>query len=349
MTPGGSGTAALERARSLVGALLAARAAPPPVLDAATVELATDEGLAPCLGAKVAQGRVVVPAARREALAWEHQMCLASYVVRAHVAGIFADRCRRSGVPLAWLKGMALVQGIFAPGERSMVDVDVLVPASRWDEACRIAAGLSGAREVRLQGRDYTAAHDYVRAFSVASGVTIEVHRFVCEASLFAIDYDGSDGLFSRAIPGVSGIWQLDEGDLFLTLAAHAAKHTFELPLRSYLDGVVLLQRGRLKLDALDERAKQWGMQRAFQLWLGALRCLQAPTLVRAGATNTGTSALAALLWSRTRDASAWQRFLRLAWISDGPQPWVRHVLTRVGLRLHDVVRARRDRGRSAL
>jgi len=310
----------------------------PSVVDGPIVELAFGEGLAPWLGARVGQGRVTVPEADQGRLAWEHQMCLASNLVRAHVLGSFVERCRRAGIPVAWLKGMALLQGIVDPGERSMLDVDLLVPATRWEEACSLAADARGARQVTMPGRGYTIMHDYVRAFSLPSGVTLEVHRSVCESSLFAIDHDE---LFARATPAISGVTVLDEGDLFLTLAAHAAKHTFELPLRSFLDGIVLLQRGLLNLGQVQERAKRWRMDRALHLWSQALRTL-APS---GGEIATGSPwSLAGLLWSRTNDMSAWQRFLRLAWITDRPADWARHVFTRVGFRLRDAVEEKRIR-----
>lgn len=265
-------------------------------------------------------------------------MCLASNLVRARAVSAFAGRCQRVGIALAWLKGMAMIQGIVDPGARSMADVDVLVPASRWLEACRLASEMPGARAVSVLSRGYTTAHDYVRAFSLSAGVTLEVHRFVCEASLFDIDHEGPDGLFARAAPDPSGFSTLDEGDLFLTLAAHAAKHTFELPLRSFLDGIVLMQRGHLNLGQLQERANAWRMGRAFRLWLQSLAAL-APSLP-APTDDDVIPPLAGPLWSVTSELVAWQRFLRLAWISDRPADWARHVATRAAFRLRDAVGA---------
>jgi len=324
----------LGRARALIRALTVEA---PSDVDGGVVELAFAEGLAPWLGARVGQGRVIVPGSAAAPLAWEHQMCLASNIVRAHAAGAFVERCRQDAIPVAWLKGMALIHGIIAPGERSMVDVDLLVPAARWDDACTLAAAIAGAQQVTTPGRGYTTMHDYVRAFSLPSGVTLEVHRSVCESSLFAIDHDE---LFARAVHAASGVAVLDEGDLFLTLAVHAAKHTFELPLRSFLDGVVLLQRGLLNLGQVQERARRWRMEKALHLWLHALRTL-APAGIEGAAG--APPPLAGLLWSRTSDLAAWQRFLRLAWITDGPADWARHVLTRVAFRLRDVAGAGRS------
>lgn len=325
--------AVLHRARVLVRALTGAQ---PAHLDDDIVDLALSEGVAPWLGARVSHVRGLVPAARAGQLVWEHQMCLASNLVRSRAAAAFVDRCDRAGIPVAWLKGMALIQGVLQPGARSMVDVDVLVPASRWPEACRLAAGIPGARDLIVPSRTFTTTHDYVRAFSLPSGVTLEVHRFVCEASLFSIDHEGPDGLFARAVPAASGVWALDEGDLFLTLAAHAAKHTFELPLRSFLDGIVLMQRGRLNVDQLQRRAKTWRMERALRLWLHCLAALE-PSLPEA-ADEGGPPLLAGFVWSRTSELVAWQRFVRLAWITDGRLEWARHVAARTLFRVRDAI-----------
>jgi len=323
----------LHRARLLVRALTSTVTEE---LDDEIVDLALWEGVAPWLGARIAQARVAIPAARAGQIIWEHQMCLASNLVRSHAAGAFLGRCQRAGIPVTWLKGMALIDGIIDPGARSMTDVDLLVPASRWHEACRLAIDMPGARDQDPPARAFTSAHDYVRAFSLPSGVTLEVHRFVCEASLFRIDHEGPDGLFARAVPGTAGLSVLEEGDLFLTLAAHAAKHTFELPLRSFLDGIVLMQRGRLNFDQLRYRARAWRMERALRLWLQSLAAL-APWL-SAWTDDYVVPPLAGAVWARTSESVAWQRFLRLAWISDGPADWARHVVTRTRFRLRDAV-----------
>lgn len=333
---------ALEHARSLALASIAADSADTTPLGEEAVAFGCAEGLGPLLGARVARGRIAVPSERRDSLIRESQLCLATNVVREHAATRFGARCGRLGIRVAWLKGMALIQGILGPDERSMIDVDVLVPASQWEAACRIAVELGG-RPLDLPARAYTLAHDYVRAFTEPSGVTIEVHRSVCESSLFGIDHDGPDGLFARSTVSASGLSVLDDGDLFLTLAAHAAKHTFDLPLRSFFDGLVMLQRRPLKLDALAERAVRWRMGRAFHLWMQMLHAL-APWLAGAPAGQPlRWPALAGAVWSRTGDASAWQRFLRLAWLADQPAHWVRHVLTRVALRMGDVVQPPRS------
>jgi hypothetical protein len=290
---------------------------------------------------------VTVPTERRAALVDEHHLCIAANVALAHELSKLVDLTRARSVPLLLLKGMAMLASPMGEGERSMGDVDVLVPASRWAEICEIAAR-AGWRPEDVQGRGYTAGHDYVRAFTTRRGVTIEIHRFVCEQSLFSFDYEGADGIFARARLLPSGVYVPDDTDLFLTLAAHAAKHTFELPLRSFLDGLVLLRQNRIRLGQAATRARAWHMAVAFRMWMSAL-CWLAPgqfdeAIVEAGLgglpfpLDSGRARLGRFVWSRTRHASAWQRFLRLAWLTDGPRRWARHVATRAGIRSIDLV-----------
>jgi hypothetical protein len=332
--------------RSLVGSGTSAGAVPP--LDDAVVDLALAEKLGPLLGARVAEGRVRVPAARRAGLLSEHHLCLAANMARAGEISKLIDLTRARPIPLVLLKGMAMFAATLEEGERSMGDVDVLAPPSRWEELCSLVAR-AGWKEDDLPGRAYTAGHDYVRSFTTGRGVTIEIHRFVCEKSLFSLDYEGPNGIFARARRLPSGAFVPDDNDLFLTLAAHAAKHTFDLPLRSFLDGLFLLRRGRIHLDEAAVRARSWRMAVTFKMWLSSLRWLD-PVCIDGTAEAAGVRGeeaalfghawmrLGRSLWPRTTHASPWQRFLRLAWLTDSPLDWTRHVATRTGLRTIDLV-----------
>lgn len=343
MGDGPFGRALPDHVRTLVR-YLCGDAGPPQQtvsLDEAVIELAFSEGVAPLLGARVADGSVTVPDQRREELLWVHQLCIAGNLLRSQVLHDLVRRCRRRGIDVLPLKGMALIQTVMAGGERSMGDIDVLVPPSRWQEACAVAEG-AGFKEQQQPRRTYTANHDYVRSFSTPELVTVEIHRFVCEETIFTPDYDGPEGIFARAHRNAGGSLLLETGDLFLTLVAHAAKHTFELPLRSYLDGVILLRRSELPLSVLAERARSWRMEAAFQAWMRSLQLLQ-------GGDETGQGTVwralgdgwARIVWTHTTHASPWQRFLRLAWLMDGPARWLRHVATRSFLRGVDAVSSR--------
>jgi hypothetical protein len=342
MTSGPFGAAPPAAVRQLTDALVRPQESSFGIvaLDDAAVDLAFAEDVAPLLGARVSQGRVTVPPARRAQLLWDHQMCLASNVIRARAVQALGGAFREVAIPIVLLKGIALIQAVMQPGERSMGDVDILVPASRWREACGLMVS-AGFTEDRLPERAYTAGHDYVRSFTSPVGVTIEVHRFVCEASFLNIDYEGPDGLFARAKATRDGVSLPEDGDLFLTLAAHAAKHTFELPLRSFLDGLFLLRKETIRLEELAVRARTWRMEAAFAAWLRSLRALTSDANAPDDASNDSTrQRLARLVWSRTGHTAPWQRFVRMAWLSDSAADWARHVATRATFRALDAAQA---------
>jgi hypothetical protein len=315
----------------------------PTAIGGADIDVAVAEGLGAPLGARLAAGKVRVPPARHDRLLWEHQGCVADNLMRRHAIESLAAVSVPRGIPLVLMKGMALVQSTFQLGERSMADVDLLVPPSRWHEACAMVLEI-GFRPADAPGRSYTASHDYVRSFTTAEGMAFEIHRFFCEETMFSVPYEGDDGIFSRAQEVSPGLWVPEAADLFLSLAAHAAKHTFDLPLRSFLDGIVLLRRSRISIDALRSRARAWRMERTFHAWMQCLAWLTdggdgwSEGWSRAGSLRGRSGRL---VWSHTAHASPWQRFLRLAWLMDDWTQWSRHVARRVGFRMRDVISAR--------
>lgn len=348
MQGGSFGRPLPDAVMSLMLAVALEREASSPIveLDEVMIDAAFAEDIAPLVGAGVRQGRVAVPPNRRERLLSAHEMCLASNLVRSHRLRTFAALCTQVSIPVVPLKGMAMIQSVMQPGERSMGDVDILVPASRWREACELIMRL-GFIETRLPGRSFTAAHDYVRSFSSPAGMVVEIHRFVCERSFLRIDYDGPDGIFARARPIAGGLFLLEEGDLFLTLAAHAAKHTLDLPLRSFVDGLFLWQRTSLDIGRLQDRARSWHMQAAFERWIQALGALAPHAAIRRTAVVLErrrarlAHSLGRLVWEHTSHASRWQRLTRMAWLTDSGADWVRHMAARGGLRLMDLLQSK--------
>lgn len=339
-----------------------------PLLEAKdeAVVLAVDEGLGPLLGSRVAAHRLVVSTRYRDALVWEHQVCAGANLVRRRAVEALGVTCQRRGIPLVLLKGMAMIHSVLQSGERSMVDADVLVPESRWDEVCELARQADYRQDISVS-RSYTAAHDYVRSFTGSDGVVLEIHRFVCEKSLFNVDYEGPEGIFARTRQVGSGLFLPDPVDLFLTLVAHAAKHTFDLPLRSFFDGLVLSEASPLPWDRLRRRAREWNLGASLRVWQRILELLvEAPlwpritstdrSLVSLGDDGPAARGLVAnlgrLVWSHTNHLSPWQRFVRLAWLTDSTPQWLGHVGSRAGFRFIDAAvswggrmrRARRGR-----
>ncbi|MBC8131383.1 MAG: nucleotidyltransferase family protein [Deltaproteobacteria bacterium] len=327
-----------EDVRALVLSLTDERVPPQGVVKASKLALAIAEGLGPLLGSRIAAAKLLVPEEARADLVWTHQMCMASNLVRTDAVDSLANVYASCAIPIVLLKGMALIQSGLTAGERSMADVDILVPPSRWREACDLAAGAGYEKEPSGR-RPYTVENDYVRSFTSPGGVVVEIHRFVCEQSMFSVDYQGSDGLFARARGLRPGVFVPDSGDLFLTLAAHAAKHTFELPLRSYVDGLVLLRRDELSMGALAARAKTWRMQNAFAAWVGSLNRF-AVDGASVAEEHRVAKRVTRLVWGRTSHQPPWQRLIRMAWLMDSSADWAWHVATRSLLRAVDAVQS---------
>jgi hypothetical protein len=117
---------------------------------------------------------------------------------------------------------------------------------------------------------------------------------------------------------------------LLLTRCAHAAKYTFELPLPSYADGIFLLRDRDLRIEDLAVRARGWKIETALRAWVSSLRRLSGsdeghpPPRIETTRARWGS-----FVWSRTAHASSWQRFARLAWLTDSWTQGMRHVAAR--------------------
>jgi hypothetical protein len=83
MAPWPVGGPRSESLRSLVQVFLRPPASPAPLLDDAAVELALAESTGALLGARVAEGRIIVRADRRAELIAEYHRCLAANFARA--------------------------------------------------------------------------------------------------------------------------------------------------------------------------------------------------------------------------------------------------------------------------
>jgi hypothetical protein len=88
-------------------------------------------------------------------------------------------------------------------------------------------------------------------------------------------------------------------------------------------------------------------MEAAFAMWVQSL-CTLAPDLGRLDvhAPVGPRWRLGRFVWSRTRHASPWQRFVRMAWLVDSKAGWVRHVATRATFRALDRIQSS-TRGRT--
>lgn len=241
----------------------------PGVLAAAHVELATAEGVAPLLGARCLAGELATEGADvRARLERAYRATIAAGLLVEHESAPFLEALRRRGVPALRLKGAALARVAYGgdPGRRPMGDVDLLVPPGRWRDA------LDAVREVGAtpDTRPLTARWDYAIPFRVGRGTRVDLHRYLCARPMFDVEYDVLFGtareLDGALVPGVP--------ELFVTLAIHAAKHGFVLPMRSFVDGLALAATGALALDRVVALARRWRARRATAAWLATLAWL---------------------------------------------------------------------------
>ena len=161
------------------------------------------------------------------------------------------------------LKGIWLAEHIYAePDQRTMSDIDILVPP----------ADLARARDV-LAGLGYT-------PHGITASLTSDCEQvFICTRHARPLELHWQVGMADLPPlhrPEISGLWQrlaqetlldapiraLCPEEHLVLLAYHILHHRFQLPLRGYLD-LILLGRflgnhlNRMKLNAI---AAEWGM-----------------------------------------------------------------------------------------
>ncbi|HKA86227.1 MAG TPA: nucleotidyltransferase family protein [Haliangiales bacterium] len=310
-------------------------------LDADLCDLAAREGLAPLLGARIARGEIDAGSAGA-ALARAHREELARGLMRERAVRLLGRALAQAGIPWLLLKGAALERSVYAPGERPMHDVDVLVPAARFADAGRLARGV-GAEPLGPASRPVTGRFEYAAAFALPPGVGVEIHRAVGPSPLFAVDVAA---LFRRASACTDGALVPDATDLFLLLALHAAKHGFCLPFRSVVDGLRLAAAGTVDRGALVARARAFRARRALAAWVGVLESFgldaDFAAAVRAALPPTAVAAAAMLARSAPwpHDGGGWPRRARIALSVEGWRGagWL---LLRAALRVADLVAAR--------
>jgi hypothetical protein len=305
--------------RAGLRALARALGPSPPELDADLAALAAREGLAPLLGARLARGELTATGEVAAALARAHREEMARGLVRGRAFAPLARAFAAAGIPALLLKGAALELRVYAPGERPMNDVDVLVPRARFAEAVGIARTLGG-EPLGPPARPVTVRFEYATALALPPGVGVEIHRAVAPSPLFTVD---EAALFARATAGADGALVPEPTDLFLLLALHAAKHGFCLPFRAVVDGLRLAAAGRIDEAALVARAHAFRARRALAGWLAMLGefgggAALAALVPRLGPAAAATAKLIARSAPWPDDAGGWPRRARIALSVEG-------------------------------
>ena len=144
--------------------------------------LAISQGLGPLLLQRLQGPAHGVPAAfSQDALTLliaERNQVAVHYMLAAHVQRKITRVFGGAQLPCIWLKGIALAQTVYAAPElRPMVDVDVLVPYDRREEALALAqsAGFDLETPLLFDGREGLKHHFYLES-KAHSPVRLEVH-----------------------------------------------------------------------------------------------------------------------------------------------------------------------------
>jgi hypothetical protein len=100
-------------------------------------------GLGPLLYDGILQHGLTIPAQILEELQAAYYQVAGANTYRLEMLEAILTSLGRAGIPVAVLKGAALVQTVYGnPGLRPMADLDLLVPRQRLPEACQVLGSL---------------------------------------------------------------------------------------------------------------------------------------------------------------------------------------------------------------
>jgi len=176
-----------------------------------------------------------------------------------------ATALQSRGIPVIALKGTHLVSLIYRSlATRSMVDVDLLVPAAQLAAAGAAVEelGLRPVRPYRVSDDRVPYSAHHLPQFMKPGMSTLEVHWHVCVPR--ADDVAIVDEMWTRAVPArIAGVdaLVLSNEDLLLHLAIHATyNHRCEVSIRACCDIAEIVRAVAVDWDALIERATRWNI-----------------------------------------------------------------------------------------
>jgi Uncharacterised nucleotidyltransferase len=193
------------------------------------------------------------------------------------------------------LKGSDYCHRLYAcPELRPMADVDILIPAAKFQQMIERLAAAGYPRKYSDFGAGFAPGHHEI-SIEVGS-VHVEPHRSFAQRVRAGIDYDG---MWQRRewfeTDGFSG-YRLAPADAILGHAFNLAIDEFSSQLIRYVDFFLLLQRYESQLPECVAQAKVWQIERAL---FGALYLIS--NLFPAAATPAVKQAIELLLDARTR------------------------------------------------
>jgi hypothetical protein len=167
------------------------------------------------------------------------------------------------GVQPIVLKGPSIAHTIYPdPAMRPFVDLDLLVPASNWQQACRFLELMGLTRRLPEPRRGFDERFGKAAVFVRSDGLQVDLHRSLVAGPLgLGIEADRfflHPGRYELAGRTLSC---LDEASLVLHTCVHAVlgwRPPLLLPLR---DVVQAMWRPGVDWDALDEMASSWRLR----------------------------------------------------------------------------------------
>ena len=189
-----------------------------------------------------------------------------NYLQLARVGTAAIDALQGAGVEVVVLKGAALVGWVWRPEERSMTDIDLLVPAASR-KRCYMALEHAGFTQWLNHERPWTTEVFHQRVF-MRDGLCVDLHTEFDDPWRWRVDYPW---VFERAQPTTllgAATKRLSVEDCILQLAIHASKDQF-VSGRSLEDVVRVAQRCNVDWRGVTARARAWGCTAV--LWI-ALR-----------------------------------------------------------------------------
>lgn len=278
----------------------------------AASRIAVGHGLAPLLARH--ESLALWPEGCRNTLEEARRFTLASNVLQLDAGNALLEAFARAGIAALPIKGLALLrEKIYAPGERPMTDIDILVCASDLPRA-RDCATESGWQPVDCSDEARLRHHHWTLVLPGTPPVGLDLH------------WTPTSG--ERILPAWDALQLPDAGDpmiavLLYFLATNTARHGYTGKLLFLHDIARILHTRRDDIDwgHLEVLALQTGTRRAIALALACAASAFGPEPPAFSGFGLGAyeRRLLASLWPTSRWESRWGgRALRIA-AADSP------------------------------
>jgi hypothetical protein len=239
---------------------------------AEVLDLADRHGVTPALHRTLASAgeAIAIPPEIRERLR-ETTLSAGARNARAlgHAGRLLKD-LHAAGIEVAVLKGADLVERVYPDVSlRPMADVDLLVRPGDLRLASALLASKGYVPSAQPPGDEHQGAIDenlHVEPVQRPGGPLVELHYAIgVPARVGGLEMEGVWARMYRGRVGGAEALVLSPEDLLLHLCIHVAlHHGFDAKLVQLLDLPAVVDRlgDRIDWDALDRRARDWGVQR---------------------------------------------------------------------------------------